>query len=172
VGSNSYNGFAWRQRKRAYDWLKRQWKAGRRATPTTCDVCRQTRGYLMAHSEDYSFPYGDHIGRWSLCYWCHMLLHCRAAAPHVFARYVTMLEGGERFVNPARAHWRAVQLYLHADRSRRTKRLNRRSRTRSGRSSRRATRRCGASDSPSRRPGAANCRSRSVGAEATSCYRV
>jgi DNA invertase Pin-like site-specific DNA recombinase len=66
----------------------------------------------MAHSEDYSEPFGDHIGRWSLCYWCHLLLHCRRRAPEAYLRYVLMLQGGERFVNGDGIQWAAVQRYL------------------------------------------------------------
>jgi hypothetical protein len=113
VSRSSYNTFEWRERQRAYDWLKREWAAGRRAkVGPECNVCGQTKGYLMAHSEDYSAPYGPHIGRWSLCYWCHMLLHCRFRAGDVFHAYVAMLENGERFVNLPSAHWHRVQAYL------------------------------------------------------------
>ena len=109
----SYNGFAWSQRAKAYAWLKAEWNAGRRARHgPACDVCQTTTGFLMAHSESYAAPYGDHIGQWTLCYWCHMLLHCRFRAPARFAAYVAMLESGERFVNGPVAQWSSVQAYL------------------------------------------------------------
>ncbi len=113
MSGNSYNGFTWAERQRAYTWLKRQWAEGKRQkTGPCCDVCGQTSGYLMAHSEDYSAPYGDHIGQWTLCYWCHMLLHCRFRAAEVFREYVAVLEGGERFVNTAKPQWHLVRSLL------------------------------------------------------------
>ncbi len=118
MSGNSYNGFTWAERQRAYTWLKRQWAEGKRTkVGACCDVCRQTAGHLMAHSEDYSAPYGDHIGQWTLCYWCHMLLHCRFRASEAFERYVDVLEGGERFVNVPRAEWHSVQAFLSGRRS-------------------------------------------------------
>ncbi len=114
MSGNSYNGFTWSQRQRAYDWLKNEWKCGRRVRPEllSCDVCGQQQGHRMAHSEDYSAPYGPHIGQWTLCYWCHMLLHCRFRAPVIFASYASMLEAGERFMSVPSAQWARVQGYL------------------------------------------------------------
>lgn len=110
---NSYNGFVWAERQKAYDWLKREWAAGRRVkVGPECNVCGQTKGYLMAHSEDYSAPYGANVGRWSLCYFCHMMIHCRFKAMPTFERYVSVLEGGERFVNIYGPQWGVVQSYL------------------------------------------------------------
>lgn len=113
MSGNSYNGFTWAERQKAYDWLKRQWKLGtRQKHGPACDVCGQTQGYLMAHSENYAAPYGPHIGRWSLCYWCHTLIHCRFRAVEIFDGYATMLEGGERFVNVPGPQWYKVQTFL------------------------------------------------------------
>lgn len=72
-----YNGFSPRARRAALTWLKREYAAGRRTPPTVCDACGQHEGVIDAHSEDYSTPFGDHIGRYALCYRCHMAVHCR-----------------------------------------------------------------------------------------------
>lgn len=72
-----YNGFSPRMRRAALAWLKRECAAGRRTPPTVCDACGQHEGLIDAHSEDYSAPFGDHIGRYALCYRCHMAVHCR-----------------------------------------------------------------------------------------------
>jgi hypothetical protein len=45
-----------------YRWLEREYAAGRRARPIMCDACGQADGPIDAHSEDYSAPFGDHIG--------------------------------------------------------------------------------------------------------------
>lgn len=75
---NSYNGFSPNQRIKALNWLKKQWAMGiRKEKPKKCDICSQTEGYLAYHSEDYSEPYGEHIGAFGLCYTCHMVIHCR-----------------------------------------------------------------------------------------------
>ena len=112
MAPNSYDGFSWNARQRALTWLKREVRQGRRHPPNRCDACGTRHGYIMAHSEDYSEPFGQHIGQWSLCYWCHMLLHCRRRAPDAFVRYLLMLQGGQRFVNGERIQWAAVQRYL------------------------------------------------------------
>ena len=47
----------------------------------------QTEGPIEAHSEDYSSPYGDHIGRCGLCYRYHIALHCRHKNPAAWEAY-------------------------------------------------------------------------------------
>ncbi len=91
-----YNGFTGSQRMRALRWLQAEWSAGRRRRPTRCDVCLQEHGAIEAHSEDYSEPYGDHIGRWGLCYRCHMALHCRFRNVESFDKYSLYLSKGWR----------------------------------------------------------------------------
>jgi hypothetical protein len=59
---NSYNGFTPQQRAHALRGLNREYAAGRRQRPTSCDACGQTEGVIEPHSEDYSEPFGDHIG--------------------------------------------------------------------------------------------------------------
>lgn len=93
----SYNGFTPRQRMKAYRWLMAEYAAGRRHQPTRCDACEQTEGLIQPHSEDYSEPFGDNVGRWGLCYRCHMMIHCRFSAPTSFANYVANLAAGRRF---------------------------------------------------------------------------
>ena len=106
---NSYNGFTPAQRMKAYEWLKEQWRLGTRQKGTKCRVCGQTRGVLMAHSEDYSEPYGDHIGRYTLCFICHMMIHCRFRCPEKFAAYARIVSNGGRF-EALRGHdWEAFR---------------------------------------------------------------
>jgi len=52
-----------------------------------CDACGQTEGPIEAHSEDYSEPFGDHIGCFGLCYRCHMVIHTRGKDPEAWATY-------------------------------------------------------------------------------------
>jgi hypothetical protein len=92
-----YNGFTGSQRMTAYRWLMGEYAAGRRTWPVKCDACGQTEGVIEPHDEDYSPPYGDHIGRWGLCYRCHMVFHCRFRNPEMFRRYCAVLAGGNRF---------------------------------------------------------------------------
>jgi len=90
---NSYNGYEPKERYAALAWLKKEWAKGtRKKTPDCCDICGQTEGNLAYHSEDYSFPYGDHIGRFGLCYICHMMLHCRYKSADVMDIYIKALE--------------------------------------------------------------------------------
>lgn len=94
---NSYNGFTPEQRYKALAWIKREWAEGRRARPTMCEVCGQADGVVEAHSEDYSAPYGDHIGRHSLCYRCHMMVHCRFKNAAAWHAYQQQMREGLRF---------------------------------------------------------------------------
>jgi hypothetical protein len=73
----TYNGFDHYQRMKGYRWLQGEYAAGRRARPTVCDACGQDEGPIEAHSENYSAPFGDHIGEHGLCYRCHMAIHTR-----------------------------------------------------------------------------------------------
>ena len=90
---NSYNGYTAKERYAALAWLKKEWAKGtREQTPKCCDICGQTKGQLSYHSEDYSYPYGDHIGFFGLCYICHMMLHCRFRNPKLMSAYVEALK--------------------------------------------------------------------------------
>ena len=97
VQVSSYNGFDHNQRMRALYWLRKEYAAGRRHPPTLCDACGQTEGVLEAHSEDYSAPYGDHIGRFGLCYRCHMAIHCRYRHPGAWKAYKQNVREGRIF---------------------------------------------------------------------------
>lgn len=56
----------------------------------------------MEHSEDYSEPFGDHIGRYTLCYRCHMLVHCRFTGdgPRAWEEYRSIVRHGGRVALP------------------------------------------------------------------------
>lgn len=93
----AYNGFEPAQRYRALNWLKGEYKAGRRRLPTACDCCEQTKGILEHHSEDYSEPFGDHIGEYALCYICHMMIHCRFRNQGKWQEYKRIIASGGNF---------------------------------------------------------------------------
>lgn len=92
-----YNGFTANERIKALKWLQAEYTTGGRTPPRKCDVCGQTEGIIEAHSEDYSAPYGDHIGRVGLCFLCHMEVHCRFRSPMAWKRYKVMVEEGAHF---------------------------------------------------------------------------
>ena len=94
---NSYNGFSPAQRMKALGWLKKEYAAGRREPPIACDACGQTKGIIEAHSEDYSEPFGDHIGAYGFCFTCHMMLHCRFRAPDAWSAYCAAVNAGSTF---------------------------------------------------------------------------
>lgn len=104
----SYNGFSPAERYKALAWIKREWAEGRRARPTACEVCGQTAGIVDAHSEDYSFPFGAHIGKHSLCYRCHMMVHCRFKNRPAWLAYREQMREGWRF---AAVHTRNFQRF-------------------------------------------------------------
>ena len=91
---NSYNGFTPHQRMKAYRWLMEQYATGKRFKPLKCDSCGLTKGIIEPHSENYSEPYGDHIGYYGFCYRCHMMLHCRNRSKQNFLLYCALVNGG------------------------------------------------------------------------------
>ena len=95
---NSYNGFSGEQRLRALDWINAEYRAGRRKRPTRCEACGQTEGAFDAHSEDYSSPFGPHIGRFSLCFVCHLMIHGRGRSPAAWDHYRALVREGWRTI--------------------------------------------------------------------------
>ncbi len=94
---NSYNGFSPAQQDRALAWLKGEYAAGRRQPPKVCDGCGQDLGIIEAHSEDYSEPFGDHIGAFGFCYTCRMMLYHRFENPGAWDRYRAEVRRGVIF---------------------------------------------------------------------------
>lgn len=70
-----------------------EYAAERRVRPVLCDGCGQDAGLIQPHSEDYSKPWGDHIGKYGLCYTCHMMVHCRFKNPEVWDNYRDAVRG-------------------------------------------------------------------------------
>ena len=103
----NYNGFSANQIYDAVNWLREQQKKGLRPTyPEKCDVCNQQQGILMFHSEDYSEPFGEHIGQFSLCYCCYMMIHCRNHNPIAWKTYISAIEQGKRFHPFIKKDWK------------------------------------------------------------------
>lgn len=113
---NPYNGFTPKQRMVALAWLKGQVAMGwRHASPSLCQECGRTDGWLEWHSEDYSAPFGANIGEHGLCYLCHLMLHCRFRSPARWDAYVAMLAAGRRTSTLIRDRghgWRVLQEFL------------------------------------------------------------
>jgi hypothetical protein len=93
----TYNGFDHAKRMRALRWLKKEYCTGRRSRPVVCDACGQTEGPIEAHSEDYSEPFGNHIGRFGLCWRCHMAIHCRFKNSEAWSVYKAHVREGRIF---------------------------------------------------------------------------
>lgn len=92
---NSYNGFSPTQRMKALHWSRAERAAGRRKPAAEkCMACGQTQGLIQFHSEDYSEPFGPHIGAYEFCYRCHIVLHCRHRNPAGWERYKLQLRFG------------------------------------------------------------------------------
>lgn len=91
----SYNGYTPTQRYKALDYHKQQIKAGLKPEkPTHCHGCGQTKGSLSWHSEDYSMPFGEHIGEHGVCYVCHMMIHCRFRNKKAWSQYILNIKDG------------------------------------------------------------------------------
>ena len=91
MASRSYNGWTPEQRSKGGRWYRRNRKNGTIPAPTACHCCGQTVG-VNGHSEDYSEPFGDHIGEWHLCYRCHMATHCRFKNWQGFLAYKELIK--------------------------------------------------------------------------------
>lgn len=105
-----YNGFSPEQRARGGKFHKAQIRQGiKPEKPTHCDGCGVTNGYLQWHSEDYSEPFGDHIGQYGLCYICHMMIHCRHKNPSKWFAYAQLIEEGGQYVPYESANWPAFR---------------------------------------------------------------
>jgi hypothetical protein len=90
----TYNGFTGQQRAKAQAWLRAQWKSGAVLRPTQCCACGQTEGPIDSHAEDYSQPFGPHLYAFPLCYFCHMMVHCRHRATERFDAYCAAIARG------------------------------------------------------------------------------
>jgi hypothetical protein len=90
----SYNGFTPEQRNESLTWLKDQYARGLRKPPTQCCACEQTKGPIDSHAEDYSKPFGDHLCAYPLCYFCHMMVHCRFRNLHAWNTYRDLVASG------------------------------------------------------------------------------
>jgi hypothetical protein len=93
VVRNPYNGFTARQRSDAFHWLMAEIKEGRRHDAQQCMVCGSQKNPCL-HSEDYSFPFGPHIGEYELCWTCHMMIHCRFRNPERWREYMQGIANG------------------------------------------------------------------------------
>lgn len=92
---NPYNGFTPSQRMKAFRWLKAQ----DREPVEVCDACG-SKANVNPHSEDYSEPFGDHIGAFALCYACHMMVHCRFKNLDLWLVYCGEVRLGLRLQDP------------------------------------------------------------------------
>jgi hypothetical protein len=54
----------------------------------------QTEGIIDFHSEDYSSPFGKHIGAYQFCYRTHMMIHCRFKSPDAWSAFLRVLRKG------------------------------------------------------------------------------
>jgi len=95
-----YNGFSGTIRNKQAAWLRKQYAAGR-PRPTKCAACGQDKGIFQEHDEDYSEPFGDHEDkRFPVCWFCHMMIHCRFRNPDRFNEYAKMVSEGWRLTEP------------------------------------------------------------------------
>ena len=103
---NSYNGFSPEQRYKALKYHKDQIAKGNKPkVPDICDGCGTQHGFLAWHSEDYSMPFGPHIGEYGLCYRCHMMIHCRYKSRRAYYDYMKMIKNGMRFKPYTHSSW-------------------------------------------------------------------
>ena len=83
----SYNGFTPDERGKAAGWMY----ANIALVDRRCDGCGNPDA--RRHSEDYSKPYGPHIGAYSLCLRCHGAVHKRHSNPMFWERLKVQARG-------------------------------------------------------------------------------
>ncbi len=111
---NFYNGFSPNQRVKALNWSKAERAAGKRKLKADkCMACGQTHGLIQFHSEDYSEPFGPHIGAYEFCYRCHIVLHCRHRNLNGWERYKMLLRFGFSWVPMFTPNFQRIQSTLN-----------------------------------------------------------
>lgn len=96
MASNPYNGFSPQSRSAGGRWYRSMRAQGRLLLDDRCYTCGSPQR-VNGHSEDYSAPYGAHIGAFDLCWLCHMMIHCRHRNGKRFDDYVRLVDAGLRF---------------------------------------------------------------------------
>lgn len=99
MSAKPYNGFTGQERSAAGRWYLAERRAGRRHSPVVCLACKRVGGSVAGHSEDYSAPFGDHIGAIGLCFPCHMAVHTRFSRPESFRWYAAMVRSGHQAID-------------------------------------------------------------------------
>jgi hypothetical protein len=94
---NPYNGFSGEQRLKSWHWMLKEMKEGRCPQPKPKCECCGNEGYTEYHTEDYSEPFDKHIYQYTVCYRCHMWIHCRYRNHKGFKTYVDYLRAGSVF---------------------------------------------------------------------------
>ena len=87
-----YNGFTPRQRAVGGNEVNRAFLMGEVDRPTICEACAASvpGAKVMAHNENYDTP----LDFFSVCYVCHMMIHCRFRAKDRWQEYLDALRGG------------------------------------------------------------------------------
>lgn len=91
-----YNGFSRTRRIEAVAFFN----AKQLPPPKICEVCGQTKGKILYHTEDYSKPFGQEIGKYKLCYTCHSMLLMRhgPSMPKKYQEYKNKIVNGYNFL--------------------------------------------------------------------------
>ncbi len=114
MANKPYNGFSATQRTRGGKWYRQRKMFGVIVVADTCCCCSSPIK-VAGHSEDYSEPFGAHIGAFDLCWICHMMIHCRARNPKRWAQYIDELESGLYFAYRELSWQRFTVLFLGKD---------------------------------------------------------
>lgn len=114
MAKTSYNGFDAEQRTRADAWYNQQKADGAIVVAAMCCTC-SSRDRVNGHTEDYSEPFGAHIGAFDLCWICHMMVHCRHRNPRRWAQYINVLEAGWYFDWPTLDWQHFVPMFLGSE---------------------------------------------------------
>jgi hypothetical protein len=101
---NSYNNFSLHSACARCDGstVNMQPDAGIRRSFVT--HAARTKARSRPTQRTIAFPYGDHIGRFGVCYRCHVMIHTRFKNPGTWARYKQDIRLGKIFASIGRSY--------------------------------------------------------------------
>lgn len=92
----AYNGFTGEERERVGKIINDMVKSGLLNKAIVCNRCKQDKGIIHYHLEDYSLPVTeDKIEH--LCWRCHMMLHSRRRNPEAVVNYFKEISEGKQY---------------------------------------------------------------------------
>jgi hypothetical protein len=92
----AYNGFTGEQREKVGQLINQMVKAGQLNKAEVCNRCKQIKGIIHYHLEDYNLPVTEEKIE-HLCWRCHMMHHSKRRNPEAVATYFKEVAEGKQY---------------------------------------------------------------------------